>query len=41
MQRAQSANLKQQVWPVVTSKTRNFPSAADIWPENRWSTLKR
>jgi hypothetical protein len=40
MSRAQSASSKQQVWQVVTSRTRNFPSAADILPENRWSTLR-
>ena len=41
MSRARSASLKQQIWLVVTLRTRNFRSAADIFPENRWSTLRR
>ena len=41
MSRGPFGSWKQQVWLVVTSKTRNFRSAADTFPANRLSTLRR
>src|SRR5207237_10777629 len=41
MSREQFENWNRRDWPVVTSRTRNFRSVADISLENRLSMLTR